>query len=142
VLRELTATIPPLDYADPDLALGISLDWTSEPEAANWTLQSSSLVYDLTDPLALAVTDPAASADWPIAVEVASVIAAAGIPSSQFTYSGLQGLGGFVHFGTCASELAVSPADISPADTGLFDGLQSAGVVMPPGSAAGWCSGV
>ena len=137
VLSELTATIPLLDYAGPDLALGISLDWTSEPQTVNWTLRSSSLVFDLTDPLALAATDPAASADWPSAVEAASVIAAAGIPASQFTYIGLQGVGGFVHFGTCASELAVSPVD-----TGLFDGLRSAGVVMPPGSAAGWCSGV
>ena len=137
VLRELTATIPPLDYADPDLALGISLDWTSEPQAANWILRSSTLVYDMTDPVAWEATDPAASTDWPIAVEAASRIAAGGIRGSQFGYFSEQDLGGIVQFGECSTELAANAQD-----TKLFERLQSAGVVMPPGSAAGWCSGV
>ena len=136
VLRELTATIPPHDYADPDLALGISLDWTSEPQAANWILRSSTLVYDMTDPVAWEATDPAASTDWPIAVEAASRIAAGGIRGSQFGYFSEQDLGGIVRFGECSTELAANAQD-----TKLFERLQSAGVVMPPGSAAGWCSG-
>lgn len=134
VLVALAETIPLRDYADPDQPTSIALDWSAE--TATWYLTSSSLQYDLEDPASLATTDPAASPDWPIAVVAASRIAGAGILHSHFLYSGSSGLGGIIWLGECSAE-----PEANDGDRLLFAALQSAGVVMPAGSAPGWCSG-
>lgn len=134
VLAVLTETIPLRDYAELDQATSIALDWS--PGTATWYLVSSSLDYDLEDPETLATTDPAASADWPIAVAAASRVAGAGIPPSHFLYSSSEGLGGIVWLGECSAETQANDGDRL-----LFAALQTAGVDMPNGSAPGWCSG-
>ena len=136
VLAELTATIPPHDYNNPEAPLALALDWVGEPEVANWYLTSASLDYDMDDATSLELTDPAASADWPIAVEAASRIAGSGIRASLFGYFNAQNLGGAVWFGECSTQ-----PEANALDEALFTALQSAGVVMPEGSAPGWCSG-
>jgi hypothetical protein len=136
VLAELTPRIPPQDYTEPEAPLALALDWVSEPEVANWYLTSSSLQYDMDDATSLELTDPAASADWPIAVEAASRIAGSGIRASLFAYFNAQNLGGAVWLGECGTQ-----TESNAIDEALFTALQSAGVVMPAGSAPGWCSG-
>jgi hypothetical protein len=135
VLSTLAETIPLRDYANLDEPLSISLDWSTET-GATWFLLSTSLKYDQTDPETLAATDPTATRDWPVAVAVASRIAGAGIQSSLFGYTGTDNLGGIVWFGECGTE-----PQANDADEALFAALQTAGVVMPAGSAPGWCSG-
>lgn len=126
-LAELTTSIPLRDYLEAEPGLSLSLDWMGE-QGGMWTLTSASLSDE--------ASDPAASTDWPIAVHAASVIAGAGIHESHLGYFSNFGMGGIVWLGECDGELAVGPVD-----TELFDGLVSAGVVMPAGSAPGWCSG-
>ena len=127
LLNELTEMIPLMDYEDPDLAIGILLDWSADPEVAQWTVVSSSLPGD--------ATNAAASADWPTMVAAASRIAIAGIRGSHIAYVNRQGLGGVVTVGACTGTLdAVIPS------TDLFAALQTAGVPLPEGSAPGWCS--
>lgn len=121
---EVLIGFPALDYTVVDQPLGLGLDWSSQP---TWTLLSASLPDE--------ATDPAASADWPVAVDAVSQIVASGIRGSQFTYMSPFGAGGIVYLGECAGEQSVGPGDEA-----LLAGLVAAGVELPEGTAPGWCA--
>jgi len=126
-LAAVTEIVPFYQYSDGAQPPAVDLMWSGLTNTSSWTLHSSG-------PADLA-TDPEASSDWPVAVEVISLLIAAGVADSHFSFFNDATAGGIVHLGECDAEISAGPPD-----TELFDSLRAAGVALPAGSAPGWCS--